>query len=317
MRKIRIQTPNSTYIIEDDGIPSVGGSDDADTGPTGLPVEPGTGAGKTNEGGARVLAQSFDGEEIRFDSGRFAIVDAALLDAVEHPLKNTAIIIPVKASDVTFVVSAQFDDSVLNGLTIEPKITEGGGMEDGAIAATQDEDVVVPPGGEAHAPDEKEEPKTKGKVDESLPGGTKSHDSSLERRLRMTPTQRKHMRGDDSVHVPSPEKRSLPKRDNKGKNGYTEDIAAFLRENLGSVLTEDKVKQVADRKKLADTLHVMLAMTAGGWERQDGHLVHPLGVTISESKWQAKDGYLFDKNGKRPDWDFDWAYAAREVARRA
>jgi hypothetical protein len=318
MRKIRIQTPTSSYIIEDDGLPSAPGTDDAETEPTGLPVEPGIGSdSRDNKKGGeapRVLSQSFDDEEIRFDSGRFAIVDAALLDAVEHPLKKKAIIIPVKSSDVTFVVSAQFDDSVLNGFKIEPKVTHDGSMEDGAVAATQDEDVVIPQGGEAQEPKARE-PEDDPKLSESLPGGTMSHDSSLERKLRMTPKQRKHMRGDNSVHTPEPESRGLPRRDNKGKNGYTEDIATFLRHNLKDVLTEEKVSKVSDRKKLAETLHVMLAMTAGGWEKKDGKLVHPLGVTIAEGKWQEKGGYLLSKEGKRPDWDFDWAYASRDLVR--
>lgn len=319
MRKIRIQTPTSTYIIEDDGIPSAG-VEDADTDVTGLPVEPSAGSdtkastdSKSAGAGPKTLSTSFDGEEVRFNSGRFAIVDAALLDAVEHPLKKTAIIIPVKSSDVTFEISAQFDDSVLNGLSIKPKVADDGSMEDGAMASTQDEDVVIPKTVEGD--DEggsSEEPK----ISESLPGGTMSHDSSLERKLRMTPKQRKHMRGDNSVHTPEPESRGLPRRDNKGKNGYTEDIASFLKANMGSVLTEDKVGQVKDRKKLEETLHVMMAMTAGGWESKDGHLTHPLGVTLREGRWQQKNGCLFDKNGKRPDWDFDWAYASREVARR-
>lgn len=124
-----------------------GAPDDASTEPPGMPIEPSSGPEQAADGpsDARLLESDFEGEEFRAESGRLALVDAAILDAIDHPLKATAIVLPVKSSETTFSVSANFDDSVLLDLKVEPKYLEDGSIEDGAKAASQEEgDQVLP-----------------------------------------------------------------------------------------------------------------------------------------------------------------------------
>lgn len=354
MTKIHIKTPTSEYVIEDAGfrhskVMTVG---DADTGIPGLPIEPGMGSGHKLEGSvtneAPIISTSFKDKEIRFDSGKLAIIDAALLDAIEHPLEKKALVIPVKSNKVTFLVSGDFDDSVLNKLVIEPKVLEDGDMEDGSISDAGEEDVVIDPD-----TGDVEEPK---KVKESLVKETAitGHDNAINRTMRKASgsiNQMRHDKGDDAltinthpIGIPgnpgnrggtsrhhttvaqanqarrSSGSRNIrpetePKVSECGTVMTKESVESFLSKNLNKTLTEDKIKTVENRKELENILHTMMAMASSGWESENGNLVHPLGVTIAEGKWKCKDGCLIDEQGNRPSWDFEWAYNSREVAR--
>lgn len=351
MTKIHIKTPTSEYVIEDAGFrhSKVMTMGDADTGIPGLPIEPGMGSGHKLEGNvaneAPIISTSFKDKEIRFDSGKLAIIDAALLDAIEHPLEKKAIVVPVKSNKVTFLVSGTFDDSVLNKLVIEPKVLEDGDMEDGSLSDAGEEDVVIDPD-----TGDIEEPK---KMKESLvkETATTGHDNFINRQMRKASgsiNQLRHDSGEDPltinthpIGVPgNPGNRGTSRHHttiaqaNQARRSASgirhvkpesnssdfdhmikESVESFLNKNLNKTLTEDKVRGVENRKELADTLHTMMAMASAGWESENGNLVHPLGVTISEGKWKCKDGCLVDEKGNRPSWDFDWAYNSREVAR--
>lgn len=328
MTKIRIKTPTSEYVIEDAGSISQVSSSDADTTIPGLPVEPGMGSGDKLKGDASdepmLLSTTFKDKEIRFDSGRLAIVDAALLDAIDHPLEKKAIILPVKSNEVTFLISASFDDSVMNDLTIKPKVLEDDDMEDGAISDAGEEDVVIDP--DTNEPQENKQEQEEDSINETY---TTSNDSRFARKVREASgsiLQRRHNEGKKALKI-NRNPISTPKRDNGGKNGHTnaerkraaqgikESVESFLKSNLNKTLTEDKIQNVDNREQLVGVLHMMLAMASAGWESENGNLVHPLGVTISEDKWKCKDGYLVDEKGNRPSWDFEWAYNSREAAR--
>ena len=262
---------------------------------------------------------TFEGKEMRFSSGKMAIVDGALLDAVDHPLKKEALVVPVKDKEVTFVVNGEFDDSVMLSLSIEPKYDAKGDMEDGARAATEEPgDVVVKPEGEAAA--EMKE----GALPDMDPLGN-SNDSSLERKTRMTPKQVTHQGGKDLEGGKLPHAFAKPRRDNKGANdhvrraGQHEDVASFILDRMGKPLTEEDLKLVEDKDALWKSLHTLLTMSVAGWERKTyqgkPYLEHPWGVRImSEAKWTVEEGYLVDRETKsRPDFDFDWLFEARAM----
>lgn len=328
MTKIHIKTPTSEYVIEDADVRQTQATaGDADTTIPGLPVEPAMGSGKKTENEPEILSSTFKNKELRFDSGRLAIVDAALLDSIDHPLKKKALVLPVKSNEVTFLISASFDDSVLNKLEIEPKIVEDDDMEDGAVSDAGEEDVVIDPDtGEVEG---KEEEK-KESVKEAVATGHDNVIARMQRQAEGSLKQRKHNEGQEALATNSLPI-TTPKRDNGGTNDHArtraqrnqaeraeaikESVESFLKKNVNKTLTEDKVKNVDNRQQLADILHTMMAMASAGWESENGNLVHPLGVTIAEGKWRCKDGLLVDEEGNRPSWDFDWAYNSREVAR--
>lgn len=337
MTKIHIKTPTSEYVIEDSDFKSakvqraIGVDNSADLSIPGLPIEPASGSGHKLEGHvaneAPVISTTFKDKEIRFESGKLAIIDAALLDAIKHPLEKRAIVIPVKSSEVTFLISGNFDDSVLNKLTIEPKVLEDDDMEDGSISDAGEADVIVDPDtGELQG---KEEDVKEAVIDETF---GMNHDNKIQSKLREVESmaQRKHNEGKEAKGI-NRRPVGLPKRDNGGRNDHfgtaasrkksteavkiKESVESFLSKNINKTLTEEKIQNVDNRKQLANVLHTMLAMASAGWEFENGNLVHPLGVTISEGKWKCKDGYLVDEKGNRPSWDFDWAYNSREAAR--
>lgn len=311
--RITIQTPNGSYTIHDGLVEDLHGPDREKVGQRGLKagaddpggvIEPSDSPSNLSDHGKpKIFSTSFDGAEFRFESGQMAIVDAAILDAIDHPLKAGALVLSIKDPEVTFSVSAEFDDSVMLSAKIEPKADSSGNMDDGAKSETPEMkgDSVVPPTSEG-----------------ALPGLDRSHDDSMTRRAReLDPTsgQREHNKSREKHgSVPSPEKRALHKRDNDGANGYTESVTQFLAKHMGKTTLTESVVAGVDKQALSEALRAMFVMHLGGWEKEQTKVTHPFGVTLEGKRWDVSThGYVIDKTtGERPSFDLDWIQASRE-----
>jgi len=58
-------------------------------------------------------------QDFSADSGKIAIIDAALLDGIRNKLVDSAIVIPIK-HDAVLSVSGKFDDAILRKTYIDP-----------------------------------------------------------------------------------------------------------------------------------------------------------------------------------------------------
>jgi len=68
-------------------------------------------------------------EEFIAPTDKFAIVDASVLEGLENELADQAIIVPVKHRGTVFNVAAEYDDTILRSLRIEPAEIEQGDTE--------------------------------------------------------------------------------------------------------------------------------------------------------------------------------------------
>jgi hypothetical protein len=159
-----------------------------------------------------VEAEDFE-EHFAAPTDKIAIVDASVVESIhDNELVEQAIIIPTKLHDAEFVISAQYDDTVLRSLTMEP-------------AEVDD---------------------AEGEIDESI--SVMSHDNKVERKLRSAETikGKQHMAGKkDKVagRTPNPVKqaeaglcRKDPERNNK----------RVQRRAMGEDIITDGVKLIKD-----------------------------------------------------------------------
>lgn len=105
-----------------------------------------------------------------------------------------------------------------------------------------------------------------------------SNDDSISRRMRKTKKQKEHMKGNNEVHDPEPEKRAAPKRkgrNNKPKDKRLEESIAYLESNYGKYPIS--FDQVSDKTTLYSVL------------------------TLLEEKCTREDA----------GFDFDWIYVSK------
>jgi len=68
-------------------------------------------------------------EEFTAPTGKIAIVDASVIEGLENELADQAIIAPVKYRGSVFNVTAEYDDTILRSLRIEPAEVEQDGID--------------------------------------------------------------------------------------------------------------------------------------------------------------------------------------------
>jgi hypothetical protein len=249
-------------------------------------------------------------EEFTTDSGKIAIIDAALLDGIDNPLVRSAIVIGTKFKDVTFSVNGQFDNSILRKLEICPKSDQNGAV----VGVTQDND-------------------GDGDADRVIPQEgimPFSNDDSIQQRMRAKTggsggirskrKQKAHMAGDDSKYDKDPTRRvrAMRKDGNRKKNRVSREginqIYAFMSENAKKRIASEDLRGIEDKVLLKAVLDKMYAMSLSGWEAKDGVLEHSTGIQVCNESWTISDGLLYNsRNGSRPNIDFDWVYTAREA----
>lgn len=249
-------------------------------------------------------------KEFSTESGSFAIVDAALLKGMEdNPLVQKAVVFPTKGN-VAFEISAEYDDTVLRGLSMSPKAseTEAGRIEEPGHEEHEATPEVVPPDmASPAAPVVAQTP--------VVPEGIAplSHDSSPERAMRKhkTPRSRRHMDGSDRYRKVSPARKVLSRLKRPSRHQPdVEEAFDFITKMGGKEVTEEAVNAVNNKSLLFDSLGLLMAMTMNGWEVVDESVTNGTYEVVDDRFTIDKTGHLL-MNGKRLPLDFNWLYDAR------
>ena len=188
-------------------------------------------------------------EEFTAPSNKFAIVDASVIEGLDNELVEQAVIVPVKYHGAVFEIVANYDDTILRTLTVNPSEVEEG---DTSVVKTTKYATV-----EGIAP--------------------MSNDSTPEREVRKTIKQIHHQAGDDKMRIKDPAKKTIIKRDQskkderkKKRQSRNEDInkekmikilledcsavskfsandLEFARDVITQIRSHDSIKEAADR----------------------------------------------------------------------
>lgn len=263
-------------------------------------------------------------KDLKLQSGQIAIVDASILDACNSPLADDAIVVPTKWAEGMFTISVKFDDAILKKLSIKPKKDQLGNVVEKMIGNPPDDEET------------RAKKITDAKIAEGEAGVLPINDRGngrIDRRLREAMGSKSAKRtmkahhGKRTGQKPNPEARALnagrrqrgtlAKHNNKLKENVSpslKSIYEFIISSMKSQVTVESIEQVDNKLLLNSIVEKMYTMCLTGWKPQNNTIIHEeTGIKISSSQWQVKDGLLYDKNGKRPNIDFDWAYNTREA----
>jgi len=268
-------------------------------------------------------------KEFSVHGQEFAIVDASVLDTCQSPLAKKAIRVPLKHADVILNVVAQYDDTILRNLTIQPAQSDVDPKEIKTKAHKSNKEVGkgLEPGEKDDSTDhlvgEKREagnlPSTKrGKDQSSTHKSLRKHYSHAERNKMRGDmeypgrTRQPQNRGGGTASAPSRRQKSRQgKRLHKGKQKHQSLVDLVL--NLmktGKPATAEDLQNVTEKEVLLESLNILLAMTMSGWEIK-GDLITNGNHVLRESDWEVEDGFI--KGCERLSFDFDWIYDARRT----
>lgn len=266
-------------------------------------------------------------KEFSVHSKKFAIVDASVLDDMDGPLVDQAIIVPTKYDDTIFSITAEYDDTILRRLVIEPAVDEsdpdklkrrsevsnpkeiGKGLEPGEDDDSRD-----------HIVDE--EKNTGNRKKERLggvSGGLHGNEASgLHVKVRNSRSDKKEggerkrrRRGARKVQPLNGigrrrkgMKRSVVRKDEEEDNRET--LPDFIVRMMGKEVSKEQLKTIENKELLSESLAMLMSMTMGGWETKHGKITNGKYV-LSEQHWNVRDdGFLADADDL--SFDFDWIY---------
>lgn len=287
-----------------------------------------------------VKAGDFE-QDFHTESGKIAIVDAAILDGIRNPLVKKAIVVPTRYDPAVFTVQGEFDDSILRSLCITPKEDMEGNIH--KHDEVDGNDVVVKPPKKAPA--------------EGVIGSPLSNDPQRKMRARLDPAGKaagtvsgdrraNRTRKDNGGHkktggqapvaqavgrkghqsaadgLQSARRSRRPKARKQAQKSRLKNLRSdiqqvhdFILDSIenGTVTVED-IAKIENRRLLSEIVNKMFYMCTSGWELTDGVLKHSLGVEADPNMWVVKEGRLFHADtGKSPNIDFDWAYKAKSA----
>lgn len=227
--------------------------------------------------------------DVEFPSGQLAIVDASVIENLDHPLVENAIMLPTKSKETVFRVIGEYDDAILRDVHITPK------------TYLEPEQEAEPAGHLDHKEDETQ-------TEASIRAPTLSHDSSVERKIRKHRTRRSkhHMKG-HKKHKKTPELRGIVKRRGRNNKPELDESMMFIITHHGEDCTPECLNEVSDLASLRTIALTMMEMMMKGWKQEGQYFVGPSGTRVHQKGWTINEDKLYTPNGP-VDLDDDWLY---------
>lgn len=233
-------------------------------------------------------------QDISVESGALAIVDAAILDGVDSPLAQKAIVVPMKW-DGQFTITGKFEDAILGSVTIKPKRDQLGNVADAVTGKATDADKVI--------------------QKEAVIPGKLSNDDSIHRRMRKVWSKkaRDHMAG-KKRHKPDPTRRITPMRKRGTIKKNVQEMYDFVEATSRSMMvTREDIDKVSDKNLLGEMIEKLFMIGMEGWTLDGDTPVHSSGIRLNSKELLVKNGLLYDADGVRPNINFEWVYMVRQA----
>lgn len=230
-------------------------------------------------------------------TGQFAIVDASVLEELEHDLVKEAIFVPVKHDSAVFKVTADYDDTILQRLTIEPAVQDDGSVIDQEFEVSSEVGKDRDPAGVHEGTrDGIRKPDPGRNADKPRTGGSKAR-----RKRKFDPRKKRP--------VSATSNDNSMRRRLRRKTGITsnEEIFRFLVDRMGEKVTPDEIRQIEDKRELEETVNLMFSMSSTLWEEKDGKITNGRFFLPAEH-YELKEGLI-----QGLPFDDDWLYETRQL----
>jgi len=283
---------------------------------------------KTND----MEAENFD-KEFTVHSGAFVIVDAAVLDHIEHPLAKKAIHVPVKHADAVFRVVGEYDDTILRSLSVEPAYEEsdpekvaqsshrphtkevGKGLEPGE--KDKSDDHIASEGNRAHGVHPATSNKGESSPNKNLRQRTSRKENTKMSSRRGGKDYTRTLKPGSMIGRRQPQKRPSRRRraSRRHKGAHQPESARstvinFIVEGMGNYVEQEILNQFEHKAMLSEALGMLLAMTMNGWEIKGDLITNGTHVLFAED-WNVEEGFLSDS--EELSFDFDWIYDTKRA----
>jgi len=253
-------------------------------------------------------------EEFTPQTGELVIVDSSVLDDVENPLIDEAIFIPVKDQTVAFEVEVTYDESMLTGVHLRPKMAPNGAAvtKDYEQTAETDEVEVQPQSDvqEAHGVGPGHDTPVQRSVRKHLTTSAKKANKNKRNAVK-DPVRR--LRGKLNGRTASGQRRNQKRiqrdrEENRKDNLDTESVDLAIDQILQAMdtpVSQLELSSIEDKELFGEALDLLGNMALGGWESRDSYITN--GNYDLEGNWTLIEGYI-----EEADLDYDWIYDAKQ-----